>query len=302
MEIINSHKPSLTATLRVLSTTRYVIDWMNSTDQARILHVFEPACNLINSKGEVISLVSPQIGNGPFNAVIPAINFKDYLDEHSTVRIDNTSIYLCKLNISFPELSLWQPIPEWSSQRTKSRYLDFALSPIEDLLAKESSADSFARIVLPKLTCHEIPAAIFQVVQNTFAEMKAMILNNRLDDIAETAGRLGGLGGGLTPAGDDFLMGFMHGLWALLPSSRAEALSGQIAAAAIPKTTSLSAAWLWASARGEAGESWHKLLTAIMNDYLDTVIKSARQILSTGHSSGADALGGFVFAVKNMAR
>ena len=272
METINSLKPSLTATLPVLSTTRYVINWMCSTDQARILHVFEPACNLINSKGEIISLVSPQIGNGPFNAVIPVINFQDYLDEISTVRIDNTSISLGKLNISFPQLSLWQPIPKWHRLLAMSKFLNSMINPLDELLLEESAKDSFARVAVQNSVAYEIPIKTAQVVQKTLAEMKSMILNNRLDDIAETAGRLAGLGGGLTPAGDDYLMGYMHGLWALLPSSRAETISGQIAAAAIPKTTSLSAAWLRASARGEAGESWHKLLSAITNSDLYTAI------------------------------
>ncbi|NJN55086.1 MAG: DUF2877 domain-containing protein [Anaerolineae bacterium] len=60
----------------------------------------------------------------------------------------------------------------------------------------------------------------------------------------------------------------------------------------MPCTTTLSAAWLKAAGRGEAGIAWHELgerLSVNGDRWQATVTR----ILATGHSSGADALGGF---------
>jgi hypothetical protein len=123
-----------------------------------------------------------------------------------------------------------------------------------------------------------------------------------IEQIRINAGKLAGLGSGLTPAGDDFLMGVMHALWALLPSQTANHVANEISGASAPRTTSLSAAWLRAAARGEAGERWHDLFDAISNGEGDKVLSAASRILPTGHSSGADALGGFSLAVRILAR
>ncbi|MCH7663586.1 MAG: hypothetical protein IH859_06925, partial [Chloroflexi bacterium] len=169
MKVINSIRPALTNTLQVLSTTQYVMDWMQNLDEARVLHVFEHACNLINIEGETISIVNTIIGNGPFNVLIPTINFREFLDENSTIRINKSVISLGVLDISLSRAILWQPKPDWESLRERSSNLSASIIPIEELLAEESPADSFARVLLPSSISHEIPMKIFEVVQETFS-------------------------------------------------------------------------------------------------------------------------------------
>jgi hypothetical protein len=109
-----------------------------------------------------------------------------------------------------------------------------------------------------------------------------------------TARQLAGLGGGLTPAGDDFLVGAMHAAWLTRPPREAALLSEVIASAATPLTTRLSAAWLRAAARGEAAAPWHTLFEALAACDERALLAAARRILSIGHTSGADALAGCV--------
>lgn len=61
----------MTFSVTALSLAPTVNDWRADSRQPRILHVFDHASNLINERGEVLSVVTPQIGNGPFNLVIP---------------------------------------------------------------------------------------------------------------------------------------------------------------------------------------------------------------------------------------
>ena len=194
-----------------LSTTQSVLDWIQSTKEARILHVFEPACNLINSKGDIISIVNPMIGNGPFNMIVPTINFQKLLHDNSPISIGKTSISLGTMNISVSRKKIWHPKPDWKTLREESNNITSFLNPIEKLLLKESPQDSFARILFPP-TDNNFPVNIYEVVQETLADIKIILSNKEMDDLADIAARIAGLDGGLTPAGDDFLMGLIHGL------------------------------------------------------------------------------------------
>ena len=44
--------------------------WLMHTRRACVLHIFDRACNLINDRGKVLSVVAGEIGNGPFNIVV----------------------------------------------------------------------------------------------------------------------------------------------------------------------------------------------------------------------------------------
>jgi hypothetical protein len=66
-----------------------------------------------------------------------------------------------------------------------------------------------------------------------------------------------------------------------------------MAAVALPRTSPLSAAWLKAGANGEAGEYWHRMFDAWSAGQTVALDESIRNILASGHTSGADALAGF---------
>ena len=69
-----------------LSLAPDVRDWLANSRQPRILHVFDHACNLINVHREVLSIVTSQIGNGPFNLVIEGdILFSEHLNLQSPI-------------------------------------------------------------------------------------------------------------------------------------------------------------------------------------------------------------------------
>jgi hypothetical protein len=110
---------------------------------------------------------------------------------------------------------------------------------------------------------------------------------------------LAGRGAGLTPAGDDFIVGALLAVWAgLLPSPSGRGVGGEgelcapIASAVAPRTTTLSGAYLHAAARGECTEQWHNLFNAIVQHKNPRLELEA--LLAIGHTSGADALAGFI--------
>jgi hypothetical protein len=98
----------------------------------------------------------------------------------------------------------------------------------------------------------------------------------------------------LTPAGDDFLAGAM--LWGWLAHPTPDFLCRLVIEAAVPRITTLSAAFLRAAARGECSAAWHALLAALSRGSDEEVARAARDVLALGATSGADTLAGFLWA------
>jgi len=107
---------------------------------------------------------------------------------------------------------------------------------------------------------------------------------------------LAGLGGGLTPAGDDFILGALLAAWAGLYGPSAPALAAGVAKAAAAATTTLSAAYVRAAARGECSAYWHRLFAALLQPQTGEAPAALAALLAVGHTSGADALAGFLAA------
>ena len=90
-----------------LSVNNDVNDWLISSHQPRILHVFDQACNLINEHKEVLSVVTPQIGNGPFNLVLEdEILFSNHLTAKSQVFILDNQLLIGDLIINMEDAAL----------------------------------------------------------------------------------------------------------------------------------------------------------------------------------------------------
>jgi len=102
-----------------------------------------------------------------------------------------------------------------------------------------------------------------------------------------------GLGPGLTPAGDDILIGRLLAHHA----GRLPLTSGDIddvLAAAQTRTTRISQAFLTAAAAGECGQPWHDLWARSGGSRSEAI----RVILGAGHTSGAATLWGFLTATE----
>ncbi|MBV6449686.1 MAG: hypothetical protein MHPDNHAH_00398 [Anaerolineales bacterium] len=263
--------------INALSFTENARQWLVNSNQPKILHVFDEVCNLINENKEILSIVHAGIGNGPFNLVVEdVVMFARSLDAESRVSIQEKGISLGDIEISLSHSQLWNPMPNWNELRNKKDEIANRLSllPIE---IEDESIHQFSDSLIGALITADAQAA------------KA------------AASKLAGLGIGLTPAGDDFLVGAMHAAWIIHPQDTAKKITEEIANIAAPLTTSLSGAWLKSAARGEAGELWHDLFDALLED--KNIYVPMSRILSVGETSGSDALRGFFgvfYSVRTM--
>jgi hypothetical protein len=117
--------------------------------------------------------------------------------------------------------------------------------------------------------------------------------------MAATVGLLG-QGPGLTPSGDDVLVGFLVGAAAF--GLDASALRRAIAILAPARTTALSAALLWHAARGECIDELAGLAAVLTGQSRQGAGRAASRLLSVGHSSGAALACGLVIAAESALR
>jgi hypothetical protein len=128
--------------------------------------------------------------------------------------------------------------------------------------------------------------------------LRAALGRGRSDAAVAAGARLGGLGEGSTPAGDDYLMGVLHALWA---AGDASTLAPRLAGAAALATTTTSASWLRAAGRGEVGPNWRSLLLALAGGEAAAIAAAAAGVRSLGHTSGAFSLRGFLDTLEVLA-
>ena len=265
--------------LRALSLTANVNSWLENSHNPRVLHVFDNACNLINEHREVLSIVTLQIGNGPFNLVVEDnIFFTDSVHIESPVSNSSEQLQLGNLIVNMVGAKHWSPYPDWQMLHSKR---DNILEQITYLPITNY------RPLLPDSLTSSLASAI------ATADLTTSLA---------AAKQLAGLGQGLTPAGDDFMMGALHAAWIIHPFEKVKILADEIANTAAPLTTSLSAAWLKSAGKGETGILWHDFFTALLFAQPLNIQDTIDNILAVGETSGADALAGFFSTFDSWAR
>ena len=259
-------------------------DWLANPRRPRILHVFDHACNLINERRELLSIVTPQIGNGPFNLVIEDdVLFSEHLNLQFLISVFPNQLNLGDLTITTDNAKLWSPRPDWEMlHANRDDILNQLLSlPITDYQARGLDM-GFATSAQPYSTT-TIPQSLISALSTA-----------NIASSLTAARKLAGLGQGLTPAGDDFIMGALLAAWIIHSPEVASVLAKEITKTAAPLTTSLSAAWLTSAGRGEAGILWHQFFDALISSNHASIQEMMDKILAVGESSGTDALAGFI--------
>jgi len=291
--------PPLTA--RALTPTAR--DWLAQTQTARVLNSFDRACNLINQDNALLALVTSERGLTPFAMLVASDDPAPFraLTSESAVSVEGRSLHVGSLNINCATAALWNPRPDWPAVRKVFTTAPAALDDLSAIVISIGKTGSLLELLDPP--SDEPPPA--QRVFLARARLGALALvqglaKRSLEMRLTGVKALAGLGGGLTPAGDDFIVGAMLAAWAGLYGEGAEALCPPIAEAAAPLTTTLSAAYLHAAARGECMAHWHSLLEAVLRDQQDLRMEIG-DLLAVGHTSGADALAGFL-AIRRFAR
>ncbi|MBA4379974.1 MAG: hypothetical protein C0393_04700, partial [Anaerolinea sp.] len=129
---------------------------------------------------------------------------------------------------------------------------------------------------------------------------KLVDITRRLDlSATSTVGALIGLGPGLTPGGDDLLVGYLAGLWCTVRdrSERARFISalGKTVIRLSRQTNDISRTYLYHAARGQVSSRLTALAEAICRgDHADRLLEAAEAAMRVGHTSGMEAVAGLL--------
>lgn len=275
------------------------LDWLDSSTKPQIHSLYRQSINLIHAEQGLLSVVLPEVGPGPFAIVVgqPDSSFEgfDVLDLESPVTIKGRRIEIGPIQVDATSAEEWQPRPDW--QRFGEDLNRAAQANLAELLRDHAPLGSFAPLVsgaLPELDQTIQSKALHAAASPAELLLSSLAAGDR-DGAGEAATGLAGLGGGVTPSGDDYLQGAIYAIWAKQSEKRASQMGEAIAGKATPRTNTVSAEWLRSAARGDAGIDWHLLAQAIATN--QQVRRTMIRLLHRGHTSGADAMAGFLAAL-----
>jgi hypothetical protein len=262
----------------------------------RTFGVHRVACNLIDDHANVITLLAPRVGHGPFSILVNT-SFEN-IAIGDTVQAGADRLRVGNLSIELEDAPVWEPRPDWSHLRQARPQVEIAFAALDNWtssaiwggLAHITGADEYAA---------GQPTFMARLARGKEAYSRLIrqgLGQGKRDALTEGARLLAGLGPGGTPSGDDFLVGVMAAIWLLGDEADIPA----IAETAAPRTAVLSAAFLRAAGRGEFIAAWHGLVRALAAGDSTEVKEAARRVESFGASSGADALDGFILAGRTL--
>jgi hypothetical protein len=236
--------------------------------------IFSLGMYLENEKGELIMLHDNKYGFIPFGIGIidygnSLINIK--IDSNDDISISNKKLVIKnKLEVLLKPVSLRN---KQSNMRLSNN--QFLLQAISKLAKTEKGV--MKNIINQSLKETQWSKRICKVLQfNDF-------------ESPEVLSELVGLGPGLTPSGDDFLIGYIYQkIVAKKDISKIKQLVEQL----LNRTTAVSKAFITATMNGESFSLFDEVCYAKDEDSLN---KAIEQLLEVGNNSGADILCGMCF-------
>lgn len=300
--------------MRVKSISSYIAPILRQPGlSGRVDSVFAEVANLVVEPSLCFALVGDRVGNGPLNAVVENSLILSVLRPGDRVTGDGQKICLSAgwcLNVA--DAPVWDAWPNYQALARWPQVVRANLDRLRTELPLEAPPSSLA-------------AAPAFHTQGAFGSRPAMAVihahASQLTDglcraysegnvqwIALYASRLAGMGPGLTPAGDDWLAGWLVGLRARqalnADDGEPDLPLGVVAQAVLQgaegNTHALSLAFLRAAAHGAVSHAWHALLAALTAADPTAVSEAGREVLRYGGTSGADTLAGFLAAFRDL--
>lgn len=247
--------------------------------------VFRRSLYLRFAGGRYACLGDASLGRGPLNA---RISGRRALGPHDVGQW---------MSVSLAGAKLWRPPP--LRARAGRGALAGKLAALERAAARQAAREGLGGM---------IAGASSPLIEQARPAIDAFDhwLANTGAPIPGLARSLIGLGPGLTPSGDDFLVGLMVGLRATGNRTAAGAVWKWLEPQTATLTSAISGAHLAAAARGEAHEALHACVEALFG------AGSARggprwqhlllRLDAVGHCSGRDGLAGVVAVARRRLR
>lgn len=287
--------------LKVKSISKSVLENLNKLNNAKVHSVFKKVVNF-EYNGTLIALQSVEIPKGPLSISIDdsldffnfSLNIGDYLNISSKELFIGTS----PIKIDSPEV--WEPTLEYSPKLFLNDN-KILVKSIKSIVIINGKSGGLREAVLSAIA-NKVPDRKDNdsFVSKLLSEVYVDFHSNSIVEAAKKISNLLGYGAGLTPAGDDFLVGVLSVLHSLKYidkniSKFHEILSAEIIENSF-RTTMISKVFLDEATQGRFSESFHNVYRALSDESLEELYKACATMISIGHSSGTDGLCGLLWA------
>jgi Protein of unknown function (DUF2877) len=263
----------------------------------RVHSVFRAAVNL-EFEGELVTLVGPTVGGLPNGIVLDAdADFSDLRLGGSVLDGAALSIDGGRVLVDLTRARPWSPRLARGALAVSRLDHDRVAGALATALGRVPVQRGFAPLL--RLLAHQVEWPIDGLPRTcdmAYPAIRRLLAGAHagdLDRAADGARGLVGLGEGLTPSGDDLLVGFSAGLHAV-GSPLDPGLAQACAQLASGRTTRIAEAFLVHAARGEYSARLHGLVHALSAEPPRALADAFSQVLGWGASSGADTLLGLL--------
>jgi Protein of unknown function (DUF2877) len=259
-----------------------------------VIHsVFDQACNIRVDDGRLLALLAPCLSNVPHGARIAApagFGFARHLTVGAAVGCRADVVRMAGLSIDLGTAKPWQA--------------GLAAAEIDLRVPQVARAWRTAWRMLeqrPRTGDAQL-AALSRTVDRRGLRLARATRHLRVGEATRAIAPLIGCGPGLTPSGDDLIVGFLAGLWGTAgddPAKRTfrQALCAAVAAGA-EATGDISRAYLRYATRGQLAEPLATLAAGIGDGApVGEIERLTGAALRVGHSSGRDGLLGLLLGL-----
>jgi hypothetical protein len=250
------------------------------------------AVYLLCDNGSVLIAVSPETGGGPLNMVVPDPVLHRF-QRGNRFEASPDSFVVGETAMTLIGAPVRVCRPDWR-----------ALGRAARTIAQDVSAQDVWREARRELR-HAWLKTDYPGLQQALSARGAAVARTATREgsssLEDAVHEMCGFGPGLTPAGDDWLAGWLYGL-RVLDADHAERCARSVMKVARRRTTRLSHAYLECAAAGDADGVWQSFLEAVTRTESDGKAATAiRNALARGASSGVAAVTGYFAALDETA-
>lgn len=281
--------------------------------------IFDRVINITSSKNNLISLVGEEIGMGPLNIVSnipPKVDFTatGIKEGDLVTRLGNLIIIGENIiTVSIEGIKLWNPKIQFLDKLQTRRII---ISNIDILKATALDYDNlnglgelipFANIDGLKVTNDKKLCPIANIAAPHITALLEAISLNNIQGIIQIIKKIVGLGPGLTPAGDDMLVGLMSSMQYIsnnFPEIRIDVnkINEEIKSSISGLTTTISEEFLREASLGRVNEPIASHIKNMLISGERDVMNSANRVLRHGGTSGTDTVFGIILGFYLMVR
>ena len=268
----------------------------------RVHSVFEHACNIETRTGELVTLLAQDLGNVPHGIRLagPVAPFEPWLIPGQNAILDKVALRVSDagMTVDLSGAAVWRGGVAAVAIDHRNATRAVALRELRTTLYECAPAQGFAPLLAaPASTRSSVDRAVAARLSHTLPLLARATEQRDVTAVAAAAARLVGLGPGLTPSGDDFIVGYLAALWSRAGHENGiDAMLHSLADSLAPlflRTNAISRQMLSDAAQGRFAERLIDVTGAVAGT--GDVVDATANALASGHSSGADTLCGLLF-------